>query len=412
MAYSIEKARNPNLEDTPVPNLFITDFMPDVPDGDMVKIYIYAYMCCRQGIALTHAELADRLGLGIEKVTATWRYFADRCIVRLVPQASGDEARFDVVFVDVKGVLYGGGDSRGDAGTAGGKSAAGLGEPVFAALFQKIASICGAPTIDGADAQLIISWIEEYGATPEIIEFAWLFCRDERGEKNAKYVGKVVKEWAEKGLKTVSEVRDHRAKTDARSGVHKALMEALGLRYSVITNAEEKLFNLWIDDYGYTAERLLELAEKTVGVGNKLKYLEGIIRKEREKEGKSPGTRAARTGMKDRDEYYRRAREKNEDAAAARRKEAYAAIPAIKSMDDEITLLNMEYVKILSSTDMSDKQSAVKRLNDEIKTANTNKQKLLKEAGFAPDHMDVKHDCLLCRDTGILENGTSCNCFL
>jgi hypothetical protein len=90
MSYSIEKTRNPNLEDTAIPNLFITDFMPDVPDGDFVKVYIYAYMCCRQEIALTHSELADRIGLPPEKVLAAWRYFAERRIVELTPQKPGD----------------------------------------------------------------------------------------------------------------------------------------------------------------------------------------------------------------------------------------------------------------------------------------------------------------------------------
>ena len=32
MAYSIEKPRDEHLEDTAIPNLFITDYMPDVPD--------------------------------------------------------------------------------------------------------------------------------------------------------------------------------------------------------------------------------------------------------------------------------------------------------------------------------------------------------------------------------------------
>ena len=106
MAYYIERTRNTNLEDTAIPNLFITDFMPDVPDGDFVKVYIYAYMCCRQGIALTHAELADRLGLDVQKVIEAWRYFADRRIIKFGKAGTSDEKHFDVEFVDVKGMLY------------------------------------------------------------------------------------------------------------------------------------------------------------------------------------------------------------------------------------------------------------------------------------------------------------------
>ncbi|MDR3365241.1 MAG: DnaD domain protein [Clostridiales Family XIII bacterium] len=411
MAYLIEPPINSNLEDTAIPNLFITDFMPDAPDGDFVKVYIYAYMCCRQGIALTHTELADRVGVAPEKVLAAWRYFASRRIVRLIPQKAGDEAHFDVEFADVKGMLYAKDKPRKRA--LGGPG--GLADPALARLFQKIAAICGTPTIDGGDAQRISGWLEECGATAEIVEFAYLFCRDERGVTRAEYVEKAVKEWAGKGLKTVADVREYRARTDARSAAHKQLMEALGLRYSVITPAEEKKFNLWIDDYGYTPARLLELAEKTEGVGNKLKYLGGIIRKEREPVGKSPGKTAAHGGrggnsMKDRNEHFRRIRQKNEDAAAARMDEAYAAAPGIKEADDEIALLNMALIKTLTSG-MADKQSAVERQNKEIRATSEHRAELLTAAGFAADYTDVKYDCPRCKDTGVLENGASCDCY-
>ena len=417
MSYSIEKTRNSNLEDTAIPNLFITDFMPDVPDGDFVKVFIYAYMCCREEIALTHTELADRLGLDVSKVLAAWNYYSDRRIVKLKPKKEGDTEHFDVEFVDVKGLLYGGnnGHCSGASGKDSKESPAGssLNDAELADLFKNISSICGDASLDSGDARRIIGWMDNEGATPELIVCAWQYCREERGEKRASYVGKIVKEWAEKGLKTESEVRDYRAQTDARRSVHKKLMEALGLRYSVITPAEEKTFNLWIDDYGYTPNRLFELAERTAGKGNKYSYLEGIIRNEREAEGKAPksgpGTRKPR-GMKDRSEYYRKKRQKNEDTAAAHLEEVYTAAPAIKKEDDEIALLNIELVNTLTSS-KKDKKSVIDRLDREIKAAADRRTKLLEKAGFASDYTDIHYDCEKCRDTGILENGTSCDCF-
>ena len=417
MSYSIENPRNPNLENTAVPNLFITDFMPDVPDGDFVKVYIYAYMYCSLDIALTHAELADRLGLDISKVISAWRYFEERRIVKLTPLKTGSKENFDVEFVDVKGLLYGGNNGNSNAASGTGQytdpSKSSLSDSDLAELFRKISSVRGDASLDGGDAQRVISWIEHDGATPEIIEFAWAFSIDERGEKSAGYVEKIVREWAGKGLKTVSEVREYRAKNDARSRIHKKLMEALGLRYSVITSAEEKKFNLWLDDYGYTPDRLFELAEKTAGVGNKFKYLEGIIRKEREAEDKAAETgtspKMIRGGMKSRNEYYRLKRQKNEDAAAARLEEVYAAVPEAKQEDEEISLLNIELVKTLTSG-KRDKKNAIDRLDKEIKAAAERRGRLLEKAGFAPDYTDIHFDCERCRDTGVLENGTSCDC--
>jgi len=413
MAYYIERSKNINLEDTAIPNLFITDLMPDVPDGDFVKVYIYSYMCCRQSIALTHTELAERLGLELSKVLAAWSYFADRRIVRLTGKSGPDDTHFDVEFVDVKGMMYAK-EKNGDKNGAGKRNGAGsLSDPALAALFKNIAVIIGAPSIDGGDAQRVIKWIEDMGATPEIIEFAYEYCREERGEKSAKYVEKIVKEWADKGLKTVQDVRDYRAKTDARSAVHKKLMEALGLRYVVITAAEEKTFNLWLDDYGYTPERLLELAELTKGIGNKLRYLGGIIKKEREAAGSGDAAGSStkgRGGMASRSEYYRNKRVKNEELAAARLEEVYKAVPEMKAADDEITILNNEIPKILTSG-MEDKKNALNRVSNEIKEAAAKREKLLKENGFTENYTEIKYDCDKCRDTGILENGSSCDCY-
>ena len=415
MPYIIEKSKNPNLENTAIPNLFITDFMPDVPDGDFIKVYVYSYMCCRQDVALTHSELADRLGLDLGKVLSAWHYFAERRIVKLTPLKPGDKEHFDVEFVDVKGLLYGGNNGHGSCSKEASHSDAtksSLSDPELAALFQKISSICGDVSIDGGDAQRIIAWIDQDGATPEVIEFAWQFSRDERGEKSINYVEKIVKEWTGKGLKTVAEVRDFRAKTDARSAVHKKLMEALGLRYSVMTAAEEKKFNLWIDDYGYTPARLLELADRTAGVGNKFKYLEGIIRNERgEDKGTDTSTKPKRPrSLNDRNTIYQERRRKNEEIAAAHLEEIYAAIPAVKKEDEENALLNIELVKTLTSG-RKDKKSVIDRLNKDIKATADRRRKLLEKAGFPSDYTDIHYDCEKCTDSGFLENGSSCDCY-
>jgi len=409
MAYFIEKTRNTNLEDTAIPNIFITDFMPDVPDGDYVKVYIYAYMCCRQGIALTHSELAERLGLEAPKVHAAWRYYADRRIVKIWKTIPSDERHYDVEFVDVKGMLYTSEKPQDRNGGSYSNGAGSLTNPALTELFQKIIAICGTPSLDGGDAQRILSWIEEDGATPEVIEYAYEFCREERGEKSARYIEKIVKEWTGKGLKTVKDVREFRAKTDARSGDYKKLMNAVGLRYENITSAEEKIFDLWLDDYGYTVKELIEMADKTVGKSNKRLYLGGIIKNERKEAGKEAAEKPRRR-MAARSEYYEKTRRENEELAAARLEEVYAALPAVKRADEELTAMNGELMRILASR-MTDKKSAVNRLNKEIKAAGANRKKLLSEGGFSEDYTDVKYGCSRCRDTGVLENGTSCDCF-
>jgi DNA replication protein DnaC len=115
--------------------------------------------------------------------------------------------------------------------------------------------------------------------------------------------------------------------------------------------------------------------------------------------------------MKDRSEYYRKTRQKNEEAAVMRLEKLYTSVPEAKKADDDMALLNIELIRMLTSA-AGDKQSAVKRLNGEIAAAAGHRKEILVKAGFAPDHTDVKYDCPRCNDTGVLESGGSCNCFL
>jgi DnaD/phage-associated family protein len=406
MTYYIEKSRNPNLENTAIPNLFITDFLPDVPDGDYLKIYIYAYMCCSHGLDMSHAELADRLGIPASKVIAAWRYFADRSIVNLRPHLTSGEEDFDIEFVDVKGVLYG-------REKANGEPSVNLGDERLASMFQKIAALRGNASMDGADAQRIISWMEEYGATPELIERAWSYSLEKGKDKGINYVGTIVRDWAARGLKTNDDVGEYLIKRDERNETYKKLMKALGLPFRAAIETEEKLFDLWLDDYGYTPEQLLEFANKTAGAGNTMQYLEGIIRKEREAEGKSadgPGIIKRRKNLAARKDYYDREREKNEQTAAANLQEVHNKIPEVYETDNEIVRINNEIIQTLTS-DVKDKEGAMKKLNNEIEVFASRRKELLKNAGYPEDYTDVKYTCALCNDRGLLENGAICDCY-
>ncbi|MDR3305808.1 MAG: DnaD domain protein [Clostridiales Family XIII bacterium] len=406
MTYSIERPRNSNLGDTAISNLFITEYMPDVPDGEFVKVYIYAYMCCRQGVALTHSELAVRLGLPVEKILAAWRYFSDRRIVRKIPAAPDGETHFDVEFIDIKGRVFCAEESPSKGAEERARTA--LEDRDRKALFEKIAAICGAPSMGSDDARKIMRWLDEWEATPAIVECAYIYCRDTAKNTRTDYVGRVVRKWAEQGLRTGEDASEYLAAVDARFGLYKQLMEALGMQYSRITEAEKQIFDQWLDEYGYTPQRLLELSAKTAGASNKLTYMGGIIRKDREGSGGSGGVGGS-GGISGRSGYYHNVRVKNEEGAKARREEVYSAAPMIRRAEEEIEYLSIELTKLLIS-DMSDKKSAVDRISADIRTKTAERDRLMEKAGFEPGYMDIKYDCVRCKDTGMLENGTSCDC--
>lgn len=411
MTYSIEKIREQRLEDTAIPNIFIEDILPDA-DGDYVRVYLYAYMRCKQNTALTHSQLAEELGLPIEKVLSAWQYFAEkRKIVRKVANAKGDDTFYDIEFIDLKGEMYAPKKS-GKLTLTRRSTDTVIFDDDLRRLFDRVAVIVGTPTLDGRDAEKILSWIRDDGAMPEIVEAAYTYSRAQNGITAASYVAKIVKKWAEKGLRTKEDVAEHLAEHNARYGVYKSLMEAVGLRYSVPNEGEKERFDLWLDDYGYTPERLLDLAKLTAGAKNKLQYLSGIVEKDRKTMGSDDSIKAGtNTGPEARSEYYRQLRAKQEADASAKLARIHADIPKIKEIDNSIEILNMELFKTLTSG-KDGKDKTIKSINAQISGKQDERAQFLEKAGYPADYTDHKYACERCNDTGILENGSSCDCFV
>jgi hypothetical protein len=410
VTYSIEKAKDRRLEETAIPNIFIADILPDVPDADFVKVYVYTYMCVRSGDEATHLDVAKRLALPIEKIISAWKYFESRKIVKLAVMDPTNPLAFEVRFEDLRGKLYIGGDADPNAEQLEHASAI-LEDSKLKDLLSRVAQTAGAPEISGKDALRIAKWIAELGATPEIIECAYKYSRDTVGHTRIDYVGRKVRTWTEKGFRSGEEVGEYLAATDARYSFYKQLMGKLGMRYSNLTESERKTFDLWLDEYGYAQDRLLELADKTAGTGNKFAYLGGIIRKERVEAGKSSDAAGVQGGIvkSPREAKYREEREKNERIQEERMQEIYEKLPEVKKIDDEMSYLRMELVKAITGGGAS-KASVTGRINAEMKKRLDRRKEVLAEAGYPGDYTDNVYTCEKCKDTGKLENGADCGC--
>ena len=68
---------------TDVENIFINEYMPAAP-GDYVKVYLYALLYAKQGLEMTHENLARELGMSAETVDEAWTYWAKMGTVKIV----------------------------------------------------------------------------------------------------------------------------------------------------------------------------------------------------------------------------------------------------------------------------------------------------------------------------------------
>ncbi len=86
--------------------------------------------------------------------------------------------------------------------------------------------------------------------------------------------------------------------------------------------------------------------------------------------------------------------------------ETYAKIPDLKALDDSISSLSVYQAKQLLDGD----GSALDRLKEELHLLFEKKRRLLTNAGYPEDYLDMQYTCPDCRDTGYAD-GRKCRCF-
>ena len=94
-----------------------------------------------------------------------------------------------------------------------------------------------------------------------------------------------------------------------------------------------------------------------------------------------------------------------------RKEEVYEKIPRIAKIDEEISLLNIDFIKS-RLRNMAKDRSKDSDIERKKKLALLNKEKttLLKESGYPSDYLLVHYSCPICKDEGFV-NGKRCECF-
>ncbi|MDR0357300.1 MAG: DnaD domain protein [Clostridiales Family XIII bacterium] len=407
MDFKREKSKNYFLDDTPVPNIFIAEYLPDAP-GNHVKVYLYAFMYSGINHILSNESIAKNLGLSVEDVSAAWTYFEKYRAIRKIYPDPDDKLRYNVIFIDLKsGVFSNAGDAAAEKQTGKAAYGAGLGHAALKELFREIERITGKP-IPGGDYQKIGFMLEDYDVGPEIIACAYRYCVKKGKRFGASYVEGIVRDWDERNLRTEEAVTEYLERCDLRYGQYKQIMKALGLGSSSVTDAERSAFDLWLDDMGMSLESILDVCRKAAGKNNKFAYVKKIIESDFEKSGGN--LPSAASGKTNRKRFYETRRLDSENSAKSRVAEVYARCPEIKILDKEISDLNMELVGVMISG-ADNRKDAATQIKSRAEKKAAERDALMEKSGFPINYTDILYHCPLCKDTGILDNGVSCSCF-
>ena len=106
---------------------------------------------------------------------------------------------------------------------------------------------------------------------------------------------------------------------------------------------------------------------------------------------------------------YERKRDRQERDQQIRINKVYQKIPAIKRIEEDILKTGLAMTKYIIGNPNNYKES-LEKAKEKIESLKMEKAFLMTESNIPADYMEIQHECINCKDTGYLDNGSQCNC--
>lgn len=416
MKFKRQSIKDYYLHETRVENMFINEYMAQAP-GDYVKVYLLALMYADINVPLENDIIAKQLSMADEEVLMAWTYWEEQGLIKKYYKNPQDKFNYQVEFLNLRELVYGKKSKKKKEAQVPEALKSLMEDDTLSEMYGEIESITGR-LLGGQEPAGILTWIEDLGVSPSLVVYAYSYCTTNRGNNKYKYVGAVIKEWAEKGLKTVEEVENHLRENDSRHYQYKRVLKELGFMRNA-TAQEKRIMDHWFDELGFDIEKVMEACAKTSGISSpNINYVNSVLvawsKGDTGPAKNGAGGRSAPGGTGSKINQVMRSydedRIKNEAIADKRRAEVYGSVPQIKEIDDEVRELGFNISKFMLSG-RSDAKAKIKEMKNRIDRLNEEKAYLMTENNFTIDYMDPVYTCSLCRDTGVLDTGERCSCF-
>lgn len=401
-----EDTSNIYLYDTNIENLFIGEYMTTAP-GDYVKVYLFALMYANLDKEVSVDEMSKALKLKRQSIVDAMTYWQQ---LGLIVQ-NGDIENGTVTFISPKEKLYGkkSEDSFNDQGKSQSftKRSTILQDKVLEELYSAVSRIVNRP-LGGKEPIEIVSWIQDFGATPEMIMYAYSYSVHEMKKDSVAYVASIVKRWKELNLTTTDKIEEYLKENDRRKYLQKRIFQALGFTRRP-TEKEREMMENWIDNEGFTLDVILEACDKTSGISNpNLNYVDKVLksRKQQNIEKEAELDREASHGEVIK--YYEYIRENAIMQAKEREEEIYRKLPEIKEINQKMRNCGIE----LSREMLAMNTQKVGQLREKYSGFMIRIADLLTANGYPADYLEDKYQCEDCKDTGLTDTGERCHCYL
>ena len=220
-------------EQTPVDNLFFSEFMPDA-DGEAVKVYLYGLMQCRYP-SMGDVAISEALNLPEGAVLAAFVYWQSKGLVRILK----DEP-LEVEYLTVE------------------QPAATTAVPMKYRSFVRALNELTAPRqFNMRELGHIYDCLEVFHLEEKTVLELVSHCMEEKGRRvSIQYISTVAKSWADAGIITYEQARDYIANTMVRKHGATAVLRRWNKR-RLPTLDEMTMYDRWVRDWGFDDEAIL-----------------------------------------------------------------------------------------------------------------------------------------------------------
>lgn len=300
---------------TAVPNIFLDRYMPRA-DGEFVKIYLLLWRYCTAGRGVSVAELADLMDDTEKDILRGIRYWEKQHLLSSTVNEQGEITA--IRFLPVEPVQEAAASGRGMTAPAremeaseremaasgqravtqraavqradSAKASAGRKKEEHAVRpathkklavdeeFGQLVYIVGKylnRTMRPTDCQILEYLYGELGMSAELLEYLVETCVD-AGHASLHYIEKVALDWHSKGIRTVADAREQ---AELFRKQYYQILKAFGISRRGPAPDEKRVMDLWLYDYGFSMEVILEACSRTIRATHEpsFEYANGIL---------------------------------------------------------------------------------------------------------------------------------------
>lgn len=277
-----------DLGDTPIENIFITDYMP-IADGTYVKVYLLGYKYARdKQDNFNNETIAKDLKIPLSDVLNAWSYWAKEGIV--VKRDIEDEYSYKIEFINLK-QLYIDNVYKYISKIPVEKSNYINNDELITSnrnqdnkkMMEEIEEMFGRP-MKINEKQKIVSWMNSYKMKPEIMTQAFSYCINNKKVKKFSYIESVVSSWHDEGVCDGDSMVEYLEKRNDRFSIYSRISKALGFNNRILTEAEMKTIDKWVDELNFSLDMILKCLENSTKISNpNINYFDSILVKWNEK---------------------------------------------------------------------------------------------------------------------------------